>query len=65
MQENLDVIALAETWDNGKPVVVDLGERALLRPDAAGEVAEMVDGERDVGVGGLAAGRSSRGTSRS
>ena len=38
----------------GDGVVVDLGQRALLRADAPGEVAEVVDGQRDVGVQGLA-----------
>ncbi len=30
-------------------VVIDLGERAFLRAHAAGEIAEMIDRERDVG----------------
>ena len=38
----------------GDGVVVDLGNRAFLGTDAAGEVAEMIDGQRDVGVGRLA-----------
>ena len=33
----------------GDRVVVDLRQRALLRADGAGEVAEVVDGQRDVG----------------
>ena len=33
----------------GDGVVVDLAERAFLRADAGGEIAEMVDGERNVG----------------
>ena len=33
----------------GDGVLVDLRERALLGPDRAREVAEVVDGERDVG----------------
>jgi hypothetical protein len=35
-------------------VVVDLVDRPLLRPDHRGEVAEVIDGERDVGSEGLA-----------
>lgn len=35
-------------------VVVDLAQRTLLRPDRPREVAEVVDGERDVGGEGLA-----------
>jgi ParB family chromosome partitioning protein len=38
----------------GDGVVVEFGERPLLRADRAGEVAEMVDRERDVGIGRLA-----------
>ena len=38
----------------GHGVVVDLGDRALLGADGAGEVAEVVDGQRQVGVEGLA-----------
>ena len=38
----------------GDGVVVDLGEAALLGADRAGEVAEVVDGQRHVGGGGLA-----------
>ena len=34
----------------GDGVVIDLGERAFLGADAAGEIAEVVDGERHVGV---------------
>jgi hypothetical protein len=33
----------------GDGVLVELGQAALLRPDRPGEVAEVVDGERDVG----------------
>ena len=40
----------------GDGVVVDLGEAAFLGADGAGEIAEMVDGERQVG------GASSRGS---
>jgi hypothetical protein len=43
--EPLGVVAERLVEVVGDHVVVDLGERALLRPDAAGEVAEMVDGE--------------------
>lgn len=35
-------------------VVVDLAERALLRAQRTGEVAEVVDGQRNVGRQGLA-----------
>ena len=35
-------------------VVVDLTEAAFLRADAAREIAEVVDGERDVRSEGLA-----------
>ena len=35
-------------------VLVDLAQRAFLRAQAAGEVAEMIHGERDVGVQRLA-----------
>ena len=38
----------------GDGVVVDFGDRAFLGADAAGEVAEVVDGERNVGGGRLA-----------
>ena len=38
----------------GDGVLVDLRQRALLGPDRAGEVAEMVDRQRDVGVQRLA-----------
>ena len=38
----------------GHGVVVDLAETALLGADAGGEVAEMVDRERQVGGHGLA-----------
>ena len=38
----------------GDRVVVDLGQPAFLGADAAGEIAEMVDGERDVRGHGLA-----------
>jgi hypothetical protein len=40
----------------GDGVVIDLGDPALLRADRSGEVAEVVDRERDVGGEGLAAG---------
>src|SRR5262249_20832416 len=33
----------------GDGLVVDLAQRALLRADAGGEIAEMIDRERDVG----------------
>ena len=33
----------------GDGVVIDLADRAFLSADRAGEIAEMVDGERDVG----------------
>ena len=33
----------------GDGVVIDLADRAFLGADRAGEIAEMVDGERDVG----------------
>ena len=45
-QRFLDVI--------GDRVVVDVAQGAFLRPHAAGEVAEMVDRQRDVGVERLA-----------
>ena len=38
----------------GDGVVVDLGQRAFLGADAAGEIAEVIDGERHVGVRRLA-----------
>ena len=38
----------------GDGVVVDLGDAALLGADGAGEVAEVVDGQREVGGQGLA-----------
>ena len=38
----------------GDGVVIDLRQRAFLRAEASGEIAEMIDGERDVGEGGLA-----------
>ncbi len=38
----------------GDRVVIDLGDRAFLGADAAGEIAEVVDGERQVGGGRLA-----------
>ena len=38
----------------GDRVVIDLAERSFLGTDAGCEVAEMIDGERDVGEGGLA-----------
>ena len=38
----------------GDGVVIDLRQRAFLRADAGGEIAEMIDGERDVGEGRLA-----------
>ena len=38
----------------GGGVVVELGQPALLGADGGGEVAEVVGGERDVGVEGLA-----------
>ncbi len=38
----------------GHRVVVDLGDSALLRADASGEVAEVVDRQRKVGGEGLA-----------
>ena len=38
----------------GDRVVVDLAERTFLRADRAGEIAEMVDRQRDVGGGRLA-----------
>ncbi len=38
----------------GDRVVVDLAERAFLRAQRAGEIAPMVDAERQVGVGRLA-----------
>ena len=38
----------------GDRVVVDLGKAAFLAANGAGEVAEMVDRERQVGRGGLA-----------
>ena len=38
----------------GDGVVVDFGKAAFLGADGAGEVAEMVDGERHVGSSGLA-----------
>jgi hypothetical protein len=37
----------------GHRVLVDLRQRTLLRPNASGEVAEVVDGERNVRVEGL------------
>lgn len=40
----------------GDGVLVDLGDRALLRAKGTGEVAEVVDGERDVRGEGLADG---------
>src|SRR6202040_670824 len=30
-------------------VVIDLGQRTLLRPDSPGKIAEMIDGQRQVG----------------
>ena len=38
----------------GDGVLVELGEPAFLGPDAAGEVAEVIDRQREVGRGGLA-----------
>ena len=38
----------------GDRVVIDFGNPAFLGADAAGEVAQMVDGEGDVGRHGLA-----------
>ena len=38
----------------GDGFVVDLGQRAFLRADRTGEVPEMVDGQRDIGVECLA-----------
>ncbi len=42
-----DAERLVEVVGDGR--LVDLGERAFLRADAAGEVAEVIDGERQVG----------------
>ena len=42
---------LVEVVSHG--VLVDLGQAPLLRPDAAGEVAEVVHGQRQVGSQGL------------
>src|SRR5690606_6564040 len=49
-----DAERLVEVVRDG--VLVDLGDRALLRADRAREVAEVVDRERDVGREGLADG---------
>ena len=38
----------------GDGIVVDFGEAAFLGADGAGEIAEVVDGQRHVGGGGLA-----------
>ena len=38
----------------GDGVVVDFRQRAFLRAEAGGEIAEMIDRQRDVGEGGLA-----------
>ena len=38
----------------GDGVVVDLADRAFFGADAAGEIAEMVDGQGNVGVASLA-----------
>ena len=38
----------------GDGVLVDLAERSFLRTQAAGKVAQVVDGQRDVGVERLA-----------
>ncbi len=38
----------------GDGVVIDLRQRAFLGADASGEIAEMIDGERNVGEGRLA-----------
>ena len=38
----------------GDGVVIDLADRAFLGADRAGEIAEMVDGQRNVGGHGLA-----------
>ena len=38
----------------GDGVVIDLAERSFLGADAGREIAEMIDGERDIGEGGLA-----------
>ena len=38
----------------GDGVMVDFAERPLLRADGGSEIAEMIDGERDVRRGGLA-----------
>ena len=38
----------------GDGIVIDLRERSFLSADARGEIAEMIDGERNVGEGRLA-----------
>ncbi len=38
----------------GDGIVIDLADRAFLSADAACEIAEMVDGERDIRIGGFA-----------
>lgn len=38
----------------GDGVVVDLADRAFLRTDAARKITEMVDGQRNIRIGGLA-----------
>ena len=41
------------SWRIGDRVRVDLRQGAFLSADAAGEIAEMIDGERQVGRGRL------------
>ena len=64
LESNLELLALVETLDNGKPIrettyadmplVVDFRNAALLGAHHAGEIAPMVDDQRHVGMGRFA-----------